>query len=228
MLDRAVQADFGISIHPPRVGRDDQQGQSVAVPENFNPPSPCGEGQTTCASCGLSATFQSTLPVWGGTGLTRWKPHGRQNFNPPSPCGEGPTIPVSNLIVTDFNPPSPCGEGRRVCGSRAQLCADFNPPSPVGTDDFVPHLHTVNEFISIHPPRVGRDVIPVSDSVSEWISIHPPRVGRDGDAGPHPRPIPEFQSTLPVWGGTRPFPRRCHRQRHFNPPSPCGEGPVNS
>ena len=101
-----------------------------------------------------------------------------------------------------------------------------------------------------------------------WISIHPPRVGRDAgkplradkaiDFNP-PSPCGEgllhritsrttaaFQSTLPVWGGTEslarsagrttisihpprvgrdPGPRRWRASGgYFNPPSPCGEG----
>ena len=34
----------------------------------------------------------------------------------------------------------------------------------------------------------------------------------------------QFQSTLPVWGGTQLFRHGMQVHRHFNPPSPCGEG----
>ena len=34
----------------------------------------------------------------------------------------------------------------------------------------------------------------------------------------------QFQSTLPVWGGTRTEVRQKSTVLHFNPPSPCGEG----
>ena len=102
--------------------------------------------------------------------------------------------------------------------------------------------------ISIHPPRVGRDVLASSAQGRSKISIHPPRVGRD--AGVYVREIaePGFQSTLPVWGGTTALclscveitisihPPRVGRDqadkpgsdacKHFNPPSPCGEGLV--
>ena len=80
--------------------------------------------------------------------------------------------------------------------------------------------------ISIHPPRVGRDgLLKLYPPIPILISIHPPRVGRDlgsalasstrlyfnppspcgegpGKAGKL-TVISEFQSTLPVWGGTR-------------------------
>ena len=34
----------------------------------------------------------------------------------------------------------------------------------------------------------------------------------------------QFQSTLPVWGGTLPVRFDCGASNRFNPPSPCGEG----
>ena len=58
-------------------------------------------------------------------------------------------------------------------------------------------------WISIHAPRVG------SDSRVLWqqqlainISIHAPRVGSDLRKSPVAIILPEFQSTLPVWGAT--------------------------
>ena len=55
-----------ISIHPPRVGRDSFKSCSSRSTSNFNPPSPCGEGQRSPGEA-----LRST------------------HFNPPSPCGEG-------------------------------------------------------------------------------------------------------------------------------------------
>ena len=58
------------------------------------------------------------------------------------------------------------------------------------------------------------------------ISIHPPRVGRDAETRGYVLKEIGFQSTLPVWGGT-PGPHvRLSNILHFNPPSPCGEGPL--
>ena len=100
------------------------------------------------------------------------------NFNPPSPCGEGLLIHFCPTIGADFNPPSPCGEGRGL------------------------NLSCIKRFISIHPPRAGRDAVwyAFADSIPYFnppspcgeglrgvvfrrsqaiISIHPPRAGRD-------------------------------------------------
>ena len=39
----------------------------VTPPVNFNPPSPCGEGQTRTPRGTKGQLFQSTLPMRGGT-----------------------------------------------------------------------------------------------------------------------------------------------------------------
>ena len=103
-------------------------------------------------------------------------------------------------------------------------------------------------LISIHPPRVGRDAwgaVQVPEPVNfnppspcgegllpgpcvdchAEISIHPPRVGRDFCTSWIASIIVAFQSTLPVWGGTRGKWIVVQLIQHFNPPSPCGEGP---
>ena len=102
--------------------------------------------------------------------------------------------------------------------------------------------------ISIHPPRVGRDLLPLglcqstgyfnppspcgeglvavqAPTVEPEISIHPPRVGRDRKSLCEEERKWLFQSTLPVWGGTRCLIWVAPTAGYFNPPSPCGEGP---
>ena len=85
---------------------------------------------------------------------------------------------------------------------------------------------TVDILISIHTPRVGRDLSPASETNPDgWISIHTPRVGRDekslvwlvsgGRISIHTPRVGRdpyllgirfcfflFQSTRPVWGVT--------------------------
>ena len=82
-------------------------------------------------------------------------------------------------------------------------------------------------IISIHPPLAGRDDVirrrhPVYD-----ISIHPPLAGRDSEGGTK---MSEslFQSTRPLRGGTRPTSSKSRISRNFNPPAPCGAGPLSS
>ena len=169
---------------------------------DFNPPSPCGEGPLFSSRSMVYFRFQSTLPVRGGTMSCCCPCHVYVYFNPPSPCGEG-QYPFSVWrLYTYFNPPSPCGEGLfsdywifsdivfqstlPVRGGTSPpclpfpACFHFNPPSPCGE---------------------GRHGAPVAGCRSK-ISIHPPRAGRDGGRRDRRRAWQEFQSTLPVRGGT--------------------------
>ena len=170
-----------ISIHPPRVGRDPATPLSPQAPPSF----------------------QSTLPVWGGTMWPIEIAALSFDFNPPSPCGEGRvTISTSSLVVADFNPPSPCGEGRCRSPRRCRPARYFNPPSPCGEGLAVIGGNSATYGISIHPPRVGRD-----------LSNHTMR-----------GTCQYFNPPSPCGEG----PVRIHdlllQHTDFNPPSPCGEG----
>ena len=198
----------------------------------------------------MHSTFQSTLPVWGGTPFSLVTVSKIFYFNPPSPCGEGlARLALLWRRMANFNPPSPCGEGRHF-QSQGIRVGKFQSTLPVwgGTSDKISKIRSGFEFqstlpvwggtrpdaacsckqfqfqstlpvwggtglfvalalvfvISIHPPRVGRDrcfwQLQLRRGV---ISIHPPRVGRDRAS----------KSRL-LWA-----------LAHFNPPSPCGEGP---
>ena len=76
--------------------------------------------------------------------------------------------------------------------------------------------------ISIHSPRMGRDESAELVDDDHVISIHSPRMGRD--RGRHrPEHRLGFQSTLPAWGETMRHPSVFASLSHFNPLSPHGE-----
>ena len=147
---------------------------------NFNPPSPCGEGRMVPLYNLERLKFQSTLPVRGGTrSAWLWRTSQRY-FNPPSPCGEGRDCQIQpSILIKNFNPPSPCGEGRD-----AQIIDDGK------------------YFISIHPPRAGRDRMPFcrAPQNSVFQSTLPVRGGTPCADAVQRESV--FQSTLPVRGGT--------------------------
>ena len=59
---------YVISIHPPRAGRDGKANHKLQQKRYFNPPAPCGAGRSVRTSKkALTALFQSTRPVRGGT-----------------------------------------------------------------------------------------------------------------------------------------------------------------
>ena len=122
----------------------------------------------------------------------------------------------------------------------------FQSTLPVWGGTCVSWARRITSGISIHPPRVGRDDGDRHSACILRISIHPPRVGRDRNGSTStrkrrdfnpPSPCGEglglvankiryhlFQSTLPVWGGTRGWGLALCLSGNFNPPSPCGEG----
>ena len=211
--------------------------------------------------------FQSTHPVWGGTLGRKSAFHGTL-FQSTHPVWGGTSGGWWSGISRDISihPPRVGWDNGDLC--RSEYIRRFQSTHPVwgGT--------TENSYggsvirISIHPPRVGWDPVQHVSPQQRGISIHPPRVGWDlsdtvsvarlGDFNP-PTPCGVglgnytalfykelFQSTHPVWGGTRnckvlgavvpisihpprvgwdhrPFSRR-RRNTDFNPPTPCGVG----
>ena len=216
---------MGISIHPPRAGRD--QVGAFANRENaeFQSTRPVRGGTFgPKAPAKKPKKFQSTRPVRGGTAIFRSKAVRRCHFNPPAPCGAGQSNAAIIAISKDFNPPAPCGAGRVPPAELYSCPVNFNPPAPCGAglQDRVNEL--LNSKISIHPPRAGRDYRCTTTSATYLA----------------------FQSTRPVRGGTLSLPRLLHRRGisihppragrdaggirfiaagiDFNPPAPCGAG----
>ena len=91
LLDRGLMVGEGISIHPSRVGWDQNIHDSKISCCHFNPPIPCGMGRRRRFS----------------SGLLRY-------FNPPIPCGMGPERRSSSSQNRYFNPPIPCGMGLHI------------------------------------------------------------------------------------------------------------------
>ena len=172
-------ADLGISIHPPLAGRDCRTYRRAGQFFHFNPPAPCGAGRMNQIPDSTITDFNPPAPCGAGqkpsTGIAE-----EINFNPPAPCGAGRRLGHFLPRFRHFNPPAPCGAGLvELC--RSDPGDNFNPPAPCGAGRAGIQLRAVAGAISIHPPLVGRDV-PVYSSV----------------LSPEP-----FQSTRPLWGGTR-------------------------
>ena len=145
--------------------------------------------------------FQSTLPVWGGTEVFNTVAEFVDVSIHPPRVGRDPGRPLLPGWAGCFNPPSPCGEGLWYF-----IATLFSPR------------------VSIHPPRVGRDSLCWRGGVCPQ-RFNPPSPCGEGRCGYQHFRIPvSFQSTLPVWGGTRGLVIANTFQKRFNPPSPCGEG----
>ena len=244
--DKRVSADFlrTISIHSPRMGRDGKaprsarhrnisihsprMGRDIRIlyvrqgVKDFNPLSPHGERLILPAQLLIHQQFQSTLPAWGETVLRCIGGIFQRNFNPLSPHGERRMSSTAKQTSFYFNPLSPHGERRHAC-YHPPAGRNFNPLSPHGERHQSKSRKRYSMEISIHSPRMGRDLLMDSERQCFYL----------------------FQSTLPAWGETSDWPSLCRHllisihsprmgrdqcqtlqkndAKDFNPLSPHGE-----
>ena len=182
-----------ISIHAPRAGRDRRPCRWFRRHWNFNPRAPCGARPVAVAIGVLIYKFQSTRPVRGATATVRL---GQTSFpisiHAPRAGRDFPAA-ADFAAVSNFNPRAPCGARRQV-----HLCVRL----------------PLKGFQSTRPVR-GATQAAVAQAVEEYISIHAPRAGRDRHPGGPGRRQLRFQSTRPVRGATRGS-RSLHYQRRIS------------
>ena len=151
----------------------------------------------------MDIEFQSTLPVWGATGVfcfpagserisihaprvgsdpsTAGRPSSDYYFNPRSPCGERQWVVCGWLVrCINFNPRSPCGE-RRACARRA-------------TTRHTPFQSTL--------PVWGATMVTSGSDLYRGFQSTLPVWGATTDVRCDKITVRKFQSTLPVWGAT--------------------------
>ena len=192
-----------ISIHSPRMGRDRDTNRrgfwrfiSIHSPR-------MGRDPAASAAVHQRLLFQSTLPAWGETQGFAGRADARLDFNPLSPHGERPAASAAVHQRERFQSTLPAwGETERLARDHAAA------------------------LISIHSPRMGRDLVPAGKGGKRQyfnplsphgerpggtgratekveISIHSPRMGRDLLDNKALKDERLFQSTLPAWGETR-------------------------
>ena len=84
----------------------------------------------------------------------------------------------SKSCQVDFNPRAPCGARQSIFGG-GLLLSEFQSTRPVWGATRPKWCEKIASGISIHAPRVGRDLWGVHPAERYHISIHAPRVGRD-------------------------------------------------
>ena len=187
------------------MGRDIFSSKFFLSRAYFNPLSPHGERLYKEREAHSEESFQSTLPAWGETVYVMPQARIISNFNPLSPHGERLRQSCIKIqLPQNFNPLSPHGERLspnpvvsppasfqstlpawgetrdRVC--RLLWRRHFNPLSPHGERPDEAALAKYGRKISIHSPRMGRDIPSFWRSPAFDISIHSPRMGRDTGA----------------------------------------------
>ena len=144
-----------ISIHAPRVGRDNRsiqgchQGQTfqstrpvwgatftgeydVPTVKDFNPRAPCG-ARRGCIWCALKdSAFQSTRPVWGATFDNLLDATGYPISIHAPRVGRDKRNDKQRHHCKNFNPRAPCGARRRLRAVHAGPHTHFNPRAPCG------------------------------------------------------------------------------------------------
>ena len=173
---------------------------------NFNPLTPCGVRPITPTRQDMVLQFQSTHPVWDGTRDASEKDDIIAAFQSTHPVWDG-TGALSRVpcAISDFNPPIPCGMGQ-PCPRWLHRCQYFNPPIPCGMGRLF-HLACVRRTHHFNPPiPCGMGHGKSSKKTEFWT----------------------FQSTHPVWDGTKLLCDLQRRSLYFNPPIPCGMGPPMS
>ena len=176
-LEREALHDDRISIRAPRAGRDFLRLQDIArALISIHAPR---VGRDYCVPKILNQKwkFQSTRPVWGATGS------------------------MSNVTETGhlFQSTRPVW-GATIINVKLYTAVIFQSTRPVWGATREIRRMVRREKISIHAPRVGRDVRSVLEIV---------RAG-------------EFQSTRPVWGATMLTGIIVFQKFYFNPRAPCG------
>ena len=174
----------------------------------------------------ISAIFQSTRPVRGGTWLLR---------------------KIARLFDISIHPPR---AGRDPPSQKLQAADRISIHPPRAGRDVSVFLSDQYCSISIHPPRAGRDIIgkKLNNRFSDFnppapcgaghrdfksmdkrvvISIHPPRAGRDRPKMPIAPPISNFNPPAPCGAGLL-FSVFLLVIMYFNPPAPCGAGPTGT
>ena len=205
-----------ISIHAPRVGRDKSRRKCWARSSHFNPRAPRGARPWPPWDCGRCPGFQSTRPAWGAT-KRREEQRRADEISIHAPrVGRDRRGLRPRRTHNNFNPRAPTPAGRRAGFQSTRPALGATPAALVeigflsfqstrpawgATADFI--RGTKSAQISIHAPRVGRDL---DQSVGvELVQDFNPRAPRG--ARPSVSVLSStsllFQSTRPAWGATR-------------------------
>ena len=148
-----------ISIHSPRMGRDLAVSGARWFAEDFNPLSPHGERHVALMRANPDYLFQSTLPAWGETGLTLEEVQGLWDFNPLSPHGERLDRVFEEGEDAEFQSTLPAWGETHGCSRSMRAISSFQSTLPAwGETTIIPSIIIIEFAISIHSPRMGRDI----------------------------------------------------------------------
>ena len=147
---------------------------------DFNPRAPCGTRRERRQHRAPRPAISIHAPRVGRDRTMRKCGDTSRNFNPRAPCGARRSRSRSRLSLSKFQSTRPVWGATHRCRAGSQAHA-----------------------ISIHAPRVGRDVLYTAQTLTSA----------------------QFQSTRPVWDATRSASCTVCASSNFNPRAPCGTRP---
>ena len=151
--------------------------------------------------------FQSTRPVWGATWRIGHELLRKTRFNPRAPCGARPYLAFIYVAEHRFQSTRPVW-GATIGAGPARSISRVSIHAPRVGRDLRQSRGRLLPRVSIHAPRVGRDIeaYPMRDGMT--VSIHAPRVGRDRRHLPLHQPRAGFNPRAPC--GARHDPAECN------------------
>ena len=172
-----------ISIHAPRVGRDDSPSWLLLLPLQFQSTRPVWGATPERVYVVTSFIFQSTRPVWGATSANPSAENPSTDFNPRAPCGARLATYTSGArgLGQSISIHAPrVGRDAIALTSYSKAKTNFNPRAPCGARRSL--------SVIIKPSKGFQSTRPVwGATVSTQADISRANL---------------FQSTRPVWGAT--------------------------
>ena len=169
-----------ISIHAPRVGRDFGTFPNMRGGYNFNPRAPCGARLLHDSTMPFCVKFQSTRPVWGATlFMVAASVLCPISIHAPR-VGRDDSINLNVQVTANFNPRAPCGARQHRLFRVAVLIKHFNPRAPCGARRKFLRESRSEPYFNPRAPCGARLYAGYVPAGRCQISIHAPRVGRDG------------------------------------------------
>ena len=147
--------------------------------------------------------FQSTRPVWGATTLKKEETTTLTEISIHAPrVGRDHQREIQSHQAERFQSTRPVWGATCLQSSILPMRILFQSTRPVwGATPRAPATGATYLFQSTRPVW-GATAFDIQSGGIEEISIHAPRVGRDLRARLSSSPTSEFQSTRPVWGAT--------------------------
>ena len=146
---------------------------------DFNPRAPCGTRRERRQHRAPRPAISIHAPRVGRDRTMRKCGDTSRNFNPRAPCGARRSRSRSRLSLSKFQSTRPVWGATHRCRAGSQAHAISIHAPRVGRDVMRFVGEVMRGEISIHAPRVGRDLPLRLQQQQREISIHAPRVGRD-------------------------------------------------